>query len=177
MNNPLKIGIMKTRIPNNPDKLRSLSVYLNKFIYPNSKKKVSKDRNYLLDGKIKLHNTGVVVEHKKERVEGIVQSLEIPIKYTKSGVIGLDDNKDPVYYKSIFVNLVLSKARADALKNTIKKINKYRKAADKDYFNSFHNCRITIDFHIIEKDKYNLVKRLVVNGPIKDLYLEMDFKD
>lgn len=175
MNNPLKIGIIKTRIPKAQNKLRALSIHVNKYDYSNPDKKLSKDRNYLLDGKIKLNNTGVIVAHRKEKIEGVVYSLEIPIKYTKSGVIGLE--QEPIIYKSIFINLVLNKERLDILETMIKKLNKFRKAADKEYFNRFNNNRVTFNFFIIKKDFNNLVKTFIIDGPTKDLYLMLEFQN
>ena len=177
MNNPLRIGIMKTREPKNPNKLRALSINIGKYNYFNDKKKISKDRSYLLDGKIKLNNTSIVKEHKKEKVSGIIYSLEIPIKYTKSGVIGLNVDSDPVIYKSIFINLVLSPARVKILEDIIDKLNKFRKAADKEYFNRFNNNRINLSFYTITKDGTNLVKKIILDGPTKELKLNMEFKD
>lgn len=167
MSNPLQLGVIKTRIPKSPDKLRALSLKVNVYNFTKQDKKISKDRNYLLDGKVKLHRIGTIAPDGR-----IVKCIELPIKYTKSGVMGLND---PVIYKSIFINLLLSEKNEKKLLKVIKKLNKFRKAADIEYFNRFTNNSVKMNFYIVIKDGYTTVKKLVIDGPTKELDLTMTF--
>lgn len=147
---------------NRKDKLRAVTLRITEYNIKTGKK-VSNDKPYILDGNVLVTKGFNMKDTFKEHgFKGYSYLVKIPVKYTKSGIIGLESDSDQIIFRTLMLEFICDRERNGHkdLKESFKLLNKFRKKADKEYFNNFHNTDVEIHLGIMRVKSYTFICKM-----------------